>query len=82
MFCILIMSLIASVAAYSYLFNPLLTDAIQSGTKNVFTNDRVITLIVMSALAGLAFPITLVVLLVPDFKESVYNTLSRVINED
>lgn len=82
MFYILIMSLIAGFASYNYMFKPMLEDAISSGTNNVFTNDQLITLSVLSVLAAIIAPVTIVVLLVPEFRNQVYNTLSTFINQD
>lgn len=81
MFCLLLIGIIASIAAYSSMIKPILDDAVASGTNNAFTDDVRLSSIVMSIGAGIVGILTIIVLLVPDFRNRFRTVLTKFVNE-
>lgn len=82
MFCYFIIMLVAALGSYHYVFTPLITDAVSSGTRNTFTKDPNTSVIVLTFLAMLIAPITLVVLLVTPLRERVIEVLTVEFNRE
>lgn len=81
MFCYLLIMLLAGLGSFNYVFQPLIDDAIASGSRNAFTKDRTVSLVVLTFCAIIIAPITLVVLLVSPIREEVKNALEVLFNE-
>lgn len=81
MFCYLIIMILAGVGSFHYMFQPLIDNAITYGSKNQFTQDRNMSLTVLTLLAVIIAPVTLVVLLVPAIRTQVKDALAIAFNE-
>lgn len=79
MFYVLIISIITAVASYHHIFKPVVEYAFETGVQNVFTIDKNITLVVLVGLSTIIAPVTLVVLLTPEAKESTLQALRKFI---
>lgn len=81
MFCYLIIMILAGAGAFHYVFRPLIEDAVDSGSRNAFTKDPNMSLMVLTLLASIIAPVTLVVLLVPTIRKQVKDALVIAFNE-